>query len=174
MSTLKTDLLAEMTEEPREHYRLTLDRAEFDRMKKQAMRRLLLRLFIGLALLPLALLMSSRSIQNKLLIGFVVGIFLFFAALLTASLYRTHKGWEGTRQRVLSTTYDYTVYSDCLIVHACSADRTCGVRLRHDELKLLRAKDTPPCLVIDGRLFPLRESELCEDSIFLQTKGKTM
>lgn len=173
MSTLKTDLLAEMTEEPREHYRLTLDRAEFDRMKKQAVRRLLLRLFIGLALLTLALLIS-RSTQNKLLIGFVGGVFVFFAVLFTASLYRTHKAWEGTRQRVLSTTYDYTVYSDCLIVHACSADRTCGVRLRHDELKLLRAKDTPSCLVIDGRLFPLRESELCEDSIFLQTKGKTM
>lgn len=173
MSTLKTDLLAEMTEEPREHYRLTLDRAEFNRMKKQAMRRLLLRLFIGVALLTLALLMS-RSTQNKLLVGFVVGIFVFFAALLTASLYRTHKAWEGTRQRVLSATYDYTVYSDCLIVYACSAGRTRGVRLRHDELKFLRAKDTPPCLVIEGQLFPLRESELCEDSIFLQTKGKTM
>ena len=172
MSTLKTDLLAEMTEEPQEHYRLTLDSTEFNRMKKQAMRRLLLRLFIGVALSTLALLMS-RSTQNKLLIGFVGGVFVFYTALFIASLYRTHKAWEGTRQRVLSTTYDYTVYSDCLIVYACSADRTRGVRLRHDELKFLRAKNTPPCLVIDRQLFPLRESELREDSVFLRSKGKT-
>ncbi len=172
MSTLKIDLLAEMTEEPQEHYRLTLDSTEFNRMKKQAVRRLLLLALIGVALLTVALLISL-SRQNKLLIGCVGGIFVFYTVLFTASLYRTHKAWEGTRQRVLSTTYDYTVYSDCLVVHACSADRTRGVRLRHDELKLLRAKNTPSCLVIDGQLFPLRESELREDSVFLRSKGKT-
>ena len=83
MSTLKTDLLAEMTEEPREHYRLTLDSTEFNRMKKQAVRRLLLRALIGVALLTVALLISL-SRQNKLLIGFVGGIFVFYTVLFTA------------------------------------------------------------------------------------------
>ena len=161
----KKDLLAEISEAPREQYvmqftqeEVTLaEQAQLGKMKKN-----MLKTFLWGVVCTVLFALADRF-------GLGLGLGLMIATLLThwKSLLSYKKMYEETRGRVVNSLYDYRVYDQFVLLWASAEDSVRQVKVAKEEIYLLQDAGNMRAFVADRSVYFIKKDALAEESFFL-------
>jgi len=170
MLELRTNLLENIAEEPREHYRFMLDVSKMGELRKKALRQIRTRFLVFI--LACGIITVYGVLYSTGVVGFGIGM--LFAGVVgyikTFSVYG--KNWNGSLSIIKDSVYDYAVYDGYITISIDSKNAIRQVRIAENEIPKTEIVGVFVTFLHDGRLYCLSRDILAQDSFFLKKCAK--
>ncbi len=170
MPEFKKDLFADIFDEPKEHYTFEFNDKYLPPVEKKYLSALKKRMFIYIIPSVIIILIGLKS---PFILGFGIGLLLLGVTVHVKTILATKKNYAKVREKYSKTIlFDYTLYSDCLIVSVFGDTAIRQLKAGLHEIKNVHILADTVILEIDGQLFLMKKDELIENSYFLMRCAK--
>ncbi len=159
------DIFKNIEDEPREHYRFMLDPDKLLPIEKKYVSGLIKRLLI--AIVAELIIFVEGIFCDRFLIGFAVGLLLVTVPISVKNIRMYKKSFEKSRENYLETVFDYSLYSNYMIIWITAPNSI--KQIKADLTKIKKSQIIADFIVmeIDGQLYVLEKNMLIPNSFFI-------